>query len=366
MSSLRALVIYRVNRGVVGNQGIIQKMRGQVNGLAEQGFDVDFIIHDNRHVYLTGQPIFSIQRQSWLARLKWEYFDHLHDLLDYDFYLIRYGLSTPSMLRWLKALRKVNSSAKVILDMPTYPYQREWSGLKGMLALFIDGQLRSALQRYVDLVLHSGQEKSIYGIDTYHMTNGVTPSDLKFPTPPVEGGQVQLLAIGKWQYWHGLDRIIKSFAAIRPLAHLHIVGDGPYSKTLRRMISTLGLSNYVSWHGPMVGEALQKLTARCHIGIGTLGLHRKGVQVDSSLKHRYYCAHGLPMILSSPDPDFGTDLAWVHYVPIDDGEIDLAFLPSFAEDHVSSERRGEIQAYARERLSWAHKFKQLLDSLEAS
>ncbi len=42
------------------------------------------------------------------------------------------------------------------------------------------------------------------------------------------------------------------------------------------------------------------------LGIGTLGIHRTGVPINSSLKHQENCARGIPFIYSGSNPDFDT------------------------------------------------------------
>ena len=89
-----------------------------------------------------------------------------------------------------------------------------------------------------------------------------------------------------------------------------------------------------------------------------MGIHRKGVLYDSSLKHREYCSRGLPFILSAPDLDFPRRviLSWnMCLIMIPD--INLESLLEVFLKWKEKDRRKEIRKYAEEHLTWE---KQLL------
>ena len=247
--------------------------------------------------------------------------------------------------------------------MPTYPYELEWKGWKKRLGLYFDRQLRMSVDNYVDYMFHSGEEREIYGIPTLRLGNGITPSDYE-KSNIVSRSRIRMIAVGKWQYWHGLDRLlngIHSYSGERQV-ELKVLGDGPVINDLKQMSTDLGLENQVEFVGVQVGKALDDIFATATVGIGTLALHRKQVAYDSSLKHREYCARGLPFVASSPDIDFSKELGFVHYIPVNENEVDLEKLIDFV-DRLDQEVGQNMKNYAIENLAWSVKFKKALAHL---
>ena len=56
------------------------------------------------------------------------------------------------------------------------------------------------------------------------------------------------------------------------------------------------LENNVFFWGAKSGDELKDFVNRADIGIASLGMHRLGLNVASTLKVKEYCAYGLPFI----------------------------------------------------------------------
>jgi len=94
---------------------------------------------------------------------------------------------------------------------------------------------------------------------------------------------LHLLCVANVSKWHGLDRLMKGLATYQgPVkVTLHIAGDGADLSTLKKLAGNLNLSNQVIFHGFTAGAALDNLFNTCHIGVGSLGIHRKGLTQTS-------------------------------------------------------------------------------------
>lgn len=64
------------------------------------------------------------------------------------------------------------------------------------------------------------------------------------------------------------------------------------------------LPENVQAHGFLTQDQYEPILAAADIGIGVLGLHRKGLNEASPIKVREYLAYGLPVISGHPDTDF--------------------------------------------------------------
>jgi len=303
-----AIIIYRVDKSNPANAGVIQKLQGQVEGLQKCKYKVDYLTHDKKNIYVNQKSIHKFSRfhQNKIKNLF--FYNYIRALISYDLYIIRYTVSTPAFLSWLKRIKSTNPTAKIVIDMPTYPYQLEWRGGLGKKVLWMDRNYNQHLHKYVDLISHSGPEKAIFGIPTFPITNGISASQITTPKKRTRNAKMTMVAIAKWQDWHGLDRLLQGLSKYQSEYKLHIIGEGPAITSLKSLSRRLGIDKQLVWHGNLVGQAMMNICRKADLGIGTLGLHRKNVAVDSSLKHRTYCAMGIPFILAGRDVDFSRDL----------------------------------------------------------
>jgi len=355
----RALLIANVNLADDNNAGIAIKTKGQAQGFIAHNYSVDIVHNLGNTIVINEQPLKQMIGPSVLKKMTW--FNNLEGInhKDYDIMWLRHQVSTASMIAYLKRALKQNPHITIIMDMPTYPYVQEWSGLKGLMVRTMDRHYRSHLKNYVDLVAHSGPELTIFGIPTLSMTNGIDIDQFRESTPE-EINHTHILAIGKWRYWHGLDRILAGWDE-HAEASLHIVGGGVYLPKLKAMCSERKHSK-VFFYGPLSGSPLDKLAERCHIAIGTLGIHRKGVAINSSLKHREYCSRGIPFIYSSTDPDF-KNCTFAMQVPAHDEAVPLSKLVAFDRKCRDQNLRIQMRSYAEDTLSWRQKISQVLAAI---
>lgn len=108
---------------------------------------------------------------------------------------------------------------------------------------------------------------------------------------------VRLVFVGQRDMpWHGLDKIVK-MAAIFPEWSFDLVGIEAQD------VGRAAPANLVTW-GPLQYPEYLPLLLDADCAIGTLALHRKGMQEASPLKTREYLAHGLPVIIGYNDTDF--------------------------------------------------------------
>ena len=114
------------------------------------------------------------------------------------------------------------------------------------------------------------------------------------------------------------------------------------------------------FHGALSGGRLNDLFNNCDLGIGTLGIHRKGVLINSSLKHREYCARGIPFVYSGSDPDFDT-CNFIKKYEEDESVIHLEELKTFYNKIETIKDPTIIRDHAKNHLSWSHKIRPVIE-----
>ena len=366
---MKILLVYRLNIDAPGRKGVFNKLQDQKAAMINLGHQVDSIFHSDAYIFLNEDQFQSISLKSQIQinRFKWfGFFDALKSLpLDtYDLIYIRYPFTTKGLVDFLNRCKSVNSKVKIVLEMPTFPYHKEWKGIKKLLALG-DYKYRNLLKRWVDRIVHYGLETEIFDIPTIKSSNGINLSRVPISNRPKELSPFKMIAIGKWDYWHGLDRIINGIADYikhenKPV-ELLIIGAGREISKLKKITEKLDLNEYVHFLGEIDSEELAPYFDNSHLAIGTLGMHRKHVRYNSSLKHRDYCARGIPFVLSTNDDDFPKDLNFVCYVQEDDSPVQISELVDFYSLWESKSNEDEVRNYGLKNLSWESKLGRILE-----
>ncbi|MDI9392451.1 MAG: glycosyltransferase family 4 protein [Synergistota bacterium] len=205
------------------------------------------------------------------------------------------------------------------------------------------------------------------GMQAMTSGNGVCVADVPLrKAPEFRDGKLDLLCVGKIADWHGIDRLIKGMAESgTENIRLHIVGEGQGIKNLIGTVQSHGLEERVIFHGFKTGNQLDSMFDKCHIGIGSLGIHRKGLAETAELKVREYCARGFPFINSASDKDFPPDFRYRLQVPPGEGPVDVGIVRAFAEEVFKEENHpSAMRSFALEKLDWKVRMKELAGFFE--
>ena len=184
---------------------------------------------------------------------------------------------------------------------------------------------------------------------------------------PYRGEDLHLLCVANISRWHGLDRLIRGLGAYHGPTRvtLHIAGDGSELPNLKKIINQLDITDQVIFHGLTTGKDLDDLFNICHIAVGSLGMHRKGLTQTSELKAREYCARGIPYIIACADPDFPDDFPYLYRFLSDESPVDIERIIEFTQKvYKDPEHPQKMRAYAVEHLDWSVKMKILKTFLE--
>lgn len=134
------------------------------------------------------------------------------------------------------------------------------------------------------------------------LANGIDLSTLRVRrrVPAWPAARLRLLGVANVSFWHGYDRVIRALVEC-PDVEFTIVGDGEALEDLKALAREQRVQDRVNFTGPAQGAALEEAYETHHVGIASLGLHRKGLRAASELKAREYCAVGMPFIASGRD-----------------------------------------------------------------
>jgi hypothetical protein len=103
--------------------------------------------------------------------------------------------------------------------------------------------------------------------------------------------------------FNGLDRIFKGIRNYRGDFHIRLLLFGKNLEAEAKVIQSLNISDQVKLGGYITKEESEVLMQQIHIGMGAMGLHRKGIKSTTTIKAREYFAQGIPFVFGHHDPD---------------------------------------------------------------
>ncbi len=371
--------------GQNSNSGVTKKIFSQVLELSRLGLNVELVlvsvgdVHYPPYDFLTAYKVNSVPMGDFLGQIKCareisRIFGKVVDSLGPgDVLYYRYSRLFP--LFYPKIYFRRIKTCKIVTEHQTKELD-EFKLTDRVLSYWSDYFFGKVLRKQSDAIVGVTDEITQYEIvrardpEKPHLTIG---NGFLVQSVPVRGApdytdnDLHLLCVANVSRWHGLDRLLRGLATYDGMAEviLHIAGDGAELPHLQELAGDLGISDRVVFHGFTTGKALDALFDRCHIAVGSLGIHRKGLTQTSELKAREYCARGIPFIIACADPDFPPDFPYILRLPADESPIEIEDVLAFAKDVCADPDHPEkMRRYAEENLDWSVKMKRLKEFLE--
>ncbi len=356
------------------------KFDGQMQAARRLGFEVDFLGWDESGVQLVQDEGSQRLVRSPLAGKGW----YAHTLLflhmiraakralkqkKYDVVYVRYIPFPPNAAGLGRAQRR--AGGKLVMEIPTYPQTNDVpEKLLYRIALKLNNSFLHRFTRYVDLIALIGEKPDgpVYGCSTVNIGNGVDVERLpqRVPEDPADG--VHLLLLATMYNAQGYDRLLAGYTeqTLRLPLFVHLVGndyDGT-AKALMAEAEQIGAGDRWTYHGPQYGEALDALFNRCDVGVGCLGLYRKGCECSSVLKVREYLGRGIPTAYAGRDDMLTAEADFLLKLPNDATPIDLQALYELGmRTKGRAELPSQIRAYARAHMSWDEQMRKVLEGV---
>jgi len=214
-------------------------------------------------------------------------------------------------------------------------------------------------------ILKYEQGRSLAPKPGYVMANGIDNS-LPMAKPNYPSNEIHLFSTAYFSPWHGLDRLIEGMAHYKEHGKikLHLIGYGREITRYQEMIKQYDLEKNVFFHGFLGQKQIGAIAERCQIGVGALGVHRKGLTQSVALKNREYCLRGIPFVYAGEDVDFHPDLPFVRIFPANDTPINIQAIVDFSEQISNHpEIRTQERQYALDNLIWDKKIPGLVQFL---
>lgn len=278
----------------------------------------------------------------------------------YDLLYIRKpfgGASFIFLFLLVNVIKRINKEAKVVFEIPTYPYKNEIKILKHRVSEHLFMLSKELYIRKVDAIVYMGNPShSIWNRPSLKISNGIDLEHvplLKTALNPILDNSFTLIGVARLSFWHGYDRIINAIADYKgnTSVRLLIVGDGePELTRLKALVKEKNITDQVLFCGAQTGTKLDELYVQSHLCIDSLGRHRSGNLYNSSLKSKEYTAKGLPFIKSHIDDSFQS-CNFIYNVSADEEKINIADIISWYTS-LPTALPIEMRLFAEANLAW--------------
>lgn len=333
--------------------GVNKKVYSQVKELNRSGLDTTLEVVKFENKLKRILP-FGTSSVNWKNLRVWEKYDGLY---------LRYGTTDYQMIKWLKQIKKNNPNFKVVVEIPTYPYEEELR-TRSEVIIARDRKYRHMLKLGVDRLVINGKDEEVYGIPTILTPNGVDLDEIRIKeSVPPENDEINLCFVAAFAMWHGADRVVAGLKNYyknggKRNIQIHFVGSGDDSimNPLKQDSDDELVKNHIHFYGFMSGNELSDIYDKCQMAIASLGLHRLNIDAPSTLKSREYLGRGIPFIYSSEIADFQEHpVDFALQLSTDDAPVDfdkvIDFYDKLMKEKSEEELIKEIRAYAEKYVS---------------
>lgn len=358
--------------------GVTKKILGQYKAFQNLGYDVyNLCLENGDGVLIHGKDkktVVAKKIKSYFTVAKL-YMGAADVCSEYgiDCCYIRYPLADWA---FMKMIKKLHNLCKVVVEIPTYPYDDEVKKEKSIITkinYLQDKKNRNKLNKYVLAFVTYGDYSRVFNTKCISIHNGINIDSIEFIPPINNGNTIQLVGVALLVNAHGYDRIIRglgNYYSHNPNPYkkvlFNIVGDGPEKENLEALVKENSVKDYVHFLGALYGNDLTKSYYGTDIGIAYFAGHRIGLKKTSALKMREYCARGIPFIGSMPDDAFPEDKCpFYKLFPANDDPIDIDKVIEFY-DYIKAhpEIHRQMREYAEQNLSWEKQLKKVMDEVE--
>lgn len=366
-------LLFIIFHGFDPNNGISKKISYQVNALKACGMEVHLCYMDETSgkKRIVSNTIIADYGNGIMAKIKkrTEFSSiaqyAIDNLIEYVYIRSNHN-ANPFTIKMVKRMKQ--AGMKVVMEIPTYPYDQEYKAQGISRQIFQDKIFRNRFAKYLDAIVTFSDYDRIFGQRTIRISNGIDFDNVKMKTTINDTSkELNLIGVAEIHEWHGFDRLVKGLADYysKPqdyIVRFHVVGyffSSVIENDFKAIISSYHLEKYVILHGKQHGEELDELFNLCDFGIGSLGRHRVGIQKIKTLKNREYAARGIPFIYSETDNDFDNK-PYVLKAPADETTIDIDSIISFYRNNTMSAQ--QIRASIMD-LSWENQMRIVLNKM---
>lgn len=314
----------------------------------------------------------------WVGN-KWDYDSLFTKLILPDFVYLRRVEADRKYIDFIKRIKEVYPNCKVLIEIPTYPYEKEYLWSIDVIFLVKDLYYRNKLRKYVDRIVTYSMDEKMWGVPTIRTQNGIELDKVAIMgVRNYSPNEIHLIGVALLQKHHGYERIIQGIGEYYQKVrnenlegrniYFHVVGDGPERRKYEELAKKLHVENKIIFHGILQGEELDKIFDMCDMALSVFGMYKQNSNYTSPIKTMEYLAKGIPIISGCPESAFRLERPrfFLEY-PNDGSSIDVESIIEFYDRLFSTkgniDLRNEIRKFAENNIDMSIVMKPIVDFL---
>lgn len=313
------------------------------------------------------------------ASITRDYRAALEQMENPDFLYVRRTVADRNYLRFWKNVKKRFPNCRIIIELFTYPYDKDDFGKWNAWPFYLKELLyRPKLRRYVDRFVTYTEDKEIFGIPTIKSLNGINVDSIPQAAGEFQEGRITLIGVAFMQRHHGYERIIEGLhdyyrgqGAREYRVELRLVGDGPEKPLYQELVRKYRLEEYVHFYPTMSGEELDRLYDASDIALVSFGMYKAGFYGKlGALKSRECLAKGMPLVTGCEIDVIPEEYPYAKVFPNDNSTVDIGEIIALYRQitHSAADKQelaGRIRKFAREHVSMEAAMKHVVAYIES-
>lgn len=354
--------------------GIRNKIKMQLEAFDNAGYEPIYILFDQYRIYI--RECVGEKTLIKYGMTPHKLFDKLTEYIrqvNPEFIYLRYELIYKNWIDYF--YRELGSlDIKTVCEFPTYPYDSEYDDKDPRICT--DRYYRQNLKNYFKISTNFEDIDEIMGIPSIPIRNGIsTAVPLHSVRNNRAAAEIHMLAVANLAWWHGYDRIIEGMNQYINIEknsewkiYFHIVGEGPESPRLQKMVEDYGLGENILFYGNIYDkDRLNAVFDGKDIGIGSIGMHRHTRSSRGSvIKTAEYCMRGLPFMIDYDDVSFDDNAPYILKVSRDENPVSMHEVIAFAGKYANIQTAQEMRDYATGNLTWDTYINKIIQSVQES
>lgn len=263
-------------------------------------------------------------------------------------------------------LGSLSKKASIVYEIPTYPFDIPANMLYGMRDKLELAALKR-VSKYISVTSACVYQNAKVPTDWLTFENGLNISNFTETPVPELNDTISMLMIANMASWHRSERILHAIKNYSGPYKLHLVVASAESKEysdMKELAKEMGISDSIDFLNFMPLPEINELAKNIHLAVGQLSGSEYGVMETHALKHKDYCALGLPTFSTCTDSSFMGDYPYYYFIEDTDADIDLdSIIKWYEEIHKDSDYRSKMFKYAEDNLQFHSYVKNILDRL---
>lgn len=259
--------------------GVNKKINSQIKELSHS-YDMNEVIIEKEETNLIKSIMWRMPGGSWGAKYD-DALNEIESIIGKDsicFFYIRICPVDRRYIHFLKTLRGKYTNAIILLEVPTYPYDKQYLTSKTMWPWYFKDRFnRRRLSRYIDRIVTVDDSEFIFGVPTVKISNGIDVSAVRQITCDNDDpNMIRIIIVAMMQPYHGYERLISGLASYyrkdgnRDI-EIRMVGYGSELKKYKNLAQQYHLDNRIRFLGKLEGDELDDAYEGCDLAVGSLG-----------------------------------------------------------------------------------------------